>query len=209
MADETNRIGPGLAGHTGALDIEREERRRNGARSREPCLVHLEPRDHQRGLLSAGRSGVYPRPRLHRDRRPEFFSEEKRDAQSETTQVAPGVPGVPDSQHGPRSSLSGGEGGAHRPSARRRAAASSFRAAGGHDFGLPPVRSPRAAPRQPRRGNTAWVGDYKGVPMLFAQREAPRWRWPVRRRGSPDRWASSAPRTAGSELQRQQATDPY
>ena len=60
-----------------------------------------------------------------------YFSEEKRDARSETSQVAPRRAGVSDSQHGRRRSLSHREGGPDRSAARRRAAARSVRAAPG------------------------------------------------------------------------------
>ena len=33
-------------------------------------------------------------------------------------------------------------------------------------------------------GNTAWVGEFEGTPLLFAQRNDTHWRWPVPRRGS-------------------------
>lgn len=47
-------------------------------------------------------------------------------------------------------------------------------------------------------GNTAWVGDYKGVPMLYAQRDGMHWHSPVPLPGSRDPWASSGIPMAGS-----------
>jgi hypothetical protein len=45
--------------------------------------------------------------------------------------------------------------------------------------GLSSLRAARAAPRQSRGArNTAWTGDYKGVPMLFATNGAPSACWP-------------------------------
>ena len=46
-------------------------------------------------------------------------------------------------------------------------------------------------------GNTGWVGDYKGTPMLFAQRDGCALALALRRRGSSVRSDSWARRTAG------------
>ena len=63
------------------------------------------------------------------------------------------------------------------------------------DFRLYVLLAPHLANRA--SGNTAWVGEYKGTPMLFAERENSAWRWPPRRRGLPDRPGSSGSRMAG------------
>jgi glucoamylase len=100
-----------------------------------------------------------------------YFSEEKRDARSETTQVAPGIPAYR----------------AHNTAEDRRYRIEKeiltdpwrdvvlqrvrFVPLQGTlaDFHLYVLLAPHLA--NAGAGNTAWVGDYKGTPMLFAERE--------------------------------------
>ena len=64
------------------------------------------------------------------------------------------------------------------------------------DFRLYVLLAPHLANRG--SGNTAWVGDYKGMPMLLAERDGLlRWRWPPRRRGWRGRLGLSACRMDG------------
>ena len=140
--------------------------------SRQPCLVHAEPRHPQRDLLSARRLGLHARPRADRHRRPIVFSEEKRDAQSDTSQLAPGVPAFRlrntalDGRYRIEKEI------ADRSLARCRAAARPVRAAAGHAGRLSPVRaagartSPTAAAATPRGSATT-----RATPMLFAERD--------------------------------------
>ncbi len=99
-----------------------------------------------------------------------YFSEEKRDARSEVSLLAPGVPAF--------HLLNTAVDGRYRiekdvltdPGADVVLQRVRFRS-------LDPTLDPRMyvllAPHLNNRGsgNTAWVGDYKGVPMLFAERE--------------------------------------
>ena len=100
-----------------------------------------------------------------------YFSDEKRDARSETSQVAPGIPAYR----------------VHNTAADRRYRIEKeiltdpwrdvvlqrirFVALQGtlSDFRLFALLAPHLA--NSGAGNTAWVGDYKGAPMLFAERD--------------------------------------
>ena len=110
-----------------------------------------------------------PRPDRHR-RRVIFLRGEARRAVGGLAARA-GRAGVSPSQHRPRRALPHRK---RRPDRSRRrtsccSASASCRSRVARR--LSPLCAARAAPGQPRRGNTAWVGDYKGVPMLFAERE--------------------------------------
>ena len=90
---------PWLAGHSRALDVECEERPRHGRQPRQPRLVHAEPRDSQRDLLSTRRSRMHARPRFHRHRWRDVLLGRK--AGRPLRDVAGGAwhSGVSDSQH--------------------------------------------------------------------------------------------------------------
>ena len=114
----------------------------------------------------------------------DFFSEEKRHTRSQVACLAAGVPAyrlVNTCTDGP---LPHREGRPHRPAARGRAATDPLRAAARatlEDYHLYVLLAPHLGNRG--YGNTAWVGDYKGVPMLFAERDGNAWPWPARRPG--------------------------
>ncbi len=57
-----------LARHLPALDLERQVRRRNRVPDARSCVVHAQPRDPRRDLLSACRPSVHARPRTDRGR---------------------------------------------------------------------------------------------------------------------------------------------
>ena len=122
-----------------------------------------------------------------------YFSEEKRDARSETSQVAPGIPA-----YRIRNTAVDG-----RYRIEKEVLTDPWRDVVLQRVRFVPLQGTLAdfrlyvllAPHLANRGsgNTAWVGDYKGTPMLFAEREHSRARArPRRRRGSPDRSGSSA-----------------
>ena len=135
-----------------------------------------------------------------------YFSEEKRDARSETSQVAPGVPA-----YQIRNTAVDG-----RYRIEKEVLTDPWRDVVLQRVRFVPLQGTLAdfrlyvllAPHLANRGsgNTAWVGDYKGTPMLFAERD-----------NYALALASSAPWLARSvgfvgvsdgwqELQRQQAT---
>jgi len=68
----------------------------------------------------------------------------------------------------------------HRPLPQRSPAKSSLRTAARATFRLPPLRS-ALRPHLANCGseNTAWVGDYKGVPMFLAQHDGTHWPSPA------------------------------
>src|SRR5579864_5238269 len=59
-----------VAGHSAALDFQREIRGRHGARPIQPSVVHAESRHSERNLLPPGGYGVHPRPGTDNCRRP-------------------------------------------------------------------------------------------------------------------------------------------
>jgi len=100
-----------------------------------------------------------------------YFSEEKRDARSDTSQVAPGIPAY-------RLHNTAFDG---RYRIEKEVLTDPWRDVVLQRVRLVPLRGTLAdlrlyvllAPHLANRGagNTAWVGDYKGTPMLFAARE--------------------------------------
>ena len=163
-------IAPGLARHPGALDVEREERRRHGARRREPRLVHAEPRHPQRDLLPARRLGVHARSRVDRDRRRVATSRKRSATRARTSRCSrPACPHFTCAT----SSLDG----RYRidkdvltdPSADVVLQRVRFSALQGTlaDYRLYALLAPHL--NNHGAGNTAWIGDYKGVPMLYAR----------------------------------------
>lgn len=100
-----------------------------------------------------------------------LFSEEKRDTHSETLQVAPGIPA-----YRIRNTAADG-----RYRIEKEILTDPWRDVVLQRIRFVPLRGSMAdfrlyvllAPHLANRGsgNTAWVGDYKGTPMLFAQRE--------------------------------------
>ena len=100
-----------------------------------------------------------------------YFSEEKRDARSETSQVAPGVPAY-------RIRNTAGDG---RYRIEKEVLTDPWRDVVLQRVRFVPLQGTLAdfrlfallAPHLANRGsgNTAWVGDYKGTPMLLAERE--------------------------------------
>ena len=100
-----------------------------------------------------------------------YFSEEKRDARSETSQVAPGIPAYriyntsADARYRIEKEVLTDP---WRDVVLQRV---RFVALQGTlaDFHLYALLAPHLA--NAGAGNTAWVGDYKGSPMLFAERE--------------------------------------
>ena len=132
-----------------------------------------------------------------------YFSEEKRDARSETSPVAPGVPA-----YRLRNTAVDG-----RYRIEKEVLTDPWRDVVLQRVRFVPLQGTLAdfrlyvllAPHLANRGsgNTAWVGDYKGTPMLLRRARELRARARVaRRRGSPDRSGSSASRTAGSNCRR-------
>ena len=127
-----------------------------------------------------------------------YFSEEKRDARSETSQVAPGVPA-----YQIRNTAVDG-----RYRIEKEVLTDPWRDVVLQRVRFVPLQGTLAdfrlyvllAPHLANRGsgNTAWVGDYKGTPMLLAERDNYALALGVaRRRGSRDRSDSSASPTAG------------
>ena len=99
-----------------------------------------------------------------------FFSEEKRDARSETLQVAPGIPAY--------RILNTAVDGRYR--IEKEVLTDPWRDVVLQRVRFVPLRARWLIsgftccwlpPRQPGSGNTAWVGDYKGAPMLLAERD--------------------------------------
>ena len=100
-----------------------------------------------------------------------YFSEEKRDARSETSQVAPGIPA-----YRIRNTAVDG-----RYRIEKEVLTDPWRDVVLQRVRFVPLQGTLAdfrlyvllAPHLANRGsgNTAWVGDYKGTPMLFAERE--------------------------------------
>ena len=100
-----------------------------------------------------------------------FFSEEKRDARSETSQVAPGIPA-----YRIRNTAVDG-----RYRIEKEVLTDPWRDVVLQRVRFVPLQGTLAdfrlyvllAPHLANRGsgNTAWVGDYKGAPMLFAERD--------------------------------------
>jgi hypothetical protein len=98
-----------------------------------------------------------------------FFSEEKRDTKSTLEPIADGVPAFAVTSTCTR--------GRYRlkklvltdPDRDVVLQRIDFQALDGGNRGLPSLRPPRAAPGQRGAGNSAWIDDYKGVPMLFAE----------------------------------------
>ena len=128
-----------------------------------------------------------------------YFSEEKRDARSETSHGGPRHSGVSDSQHGCRRSISHRERGADRPVARRRAPTRSFRAASGARWLIFACTCcwPRTSPTEAaatRRGSATTRARRCCSPSARTTRSRSR----LRRRGSPDRSGSSGSRMDGS-----------
>ena len=127
-----------------------------------------------------------------------LFSEEKRDTRSETSQVAPGVPAYlirntdVDGRYRIEKEVLTDP---WRDVVLQRVRFVPLQGTLA-DFRLYVLLAPHLANRG--SGNTAWVGDYKGTPMLLRRaRELRAGAWRPRRRGSPDRSGSSASRTAG------------
>ncbi|HVT48679.1 MAG TPA: glucan 1,4-alpha-glucosidase [Vicinamibacterales bacterium] len=99
-----------------------------------------------------------------------FFSEEKRDAASETRWLAPGVPAfhlVNTCRHGRYRIEKTVVTDPARDVVLQEIAFTPLTGAMG-DYHVYVLLAPHLA--NGGRGNTAWVGDYKGVPMLFASR---------------------------------------
>ena len=101
-----------------------------------------------------------------------YFSEEKREACSETSQVEPGIPA-----YRVRNTAADGRYRIEkeiltdpwRDVVLQRIRFVPLQGSAGR---FPFVRAARASPRQPRAaGIRRWVGDYKGTPMLLAERE--------------------------------------
>jgi glucoamylase len=100
-----------------------------------------------------------------------YFSEEKRDARSETSQVEPGIPAY-------RIQNTAADG---RYRIEKEILTDPWRDVVLQRIRLVPLAGSQAdlrlhvllAPHLANRGsgNTAWVGDYKGTPMLFAERD--------------------------------------
>ena len=126
-----------------------------------------------------------------------YFSEEKRDAPSDVSLPAEGVPAfhlvntAADGRYSIEKDV------LSDPSSEVVLQRIRFNRL---DAALDPQLYALLAPHLHNRGwgNTAWVGDYKGVPMRSRGAAATRWRWRARRRGRRDRSASSASSTAGS-----------
>ncbi len=100
-----------------------------------------------------------------------FFSEEKRDARSETTQVAPGVPAylirntARDGRYRIEKDVLTDP---HRDVVLQRLRFVPLQGALA-DYHLYVLLAPHLANHA--SGNTGWVGEYKGTPMLFAERD--------------------------------------
>jgi glucoamylase len=114
---------------------------------------------------------MHARSRFHRDRWSDYFSEEKRDARSETSQVAPGIPAyqirntaVDDRYRIEKEVLTD----PWRDVVLQRVRFVPLQGTLA-DFRLYVLLAPHLANRG--SGNTAWAGEYKGAPMLFAERE--------------------------------------
>ena len=102
----------------------------------------------------------------------DFFSEEKRDTTSVGRDDRTGRAGVPRHQHVARRTLSHREDRRHRSGAQRCAAATftSMPLRGDRrDYRLYALLAPHIGNQG--AGNSGWLGDYKGVQMLFAERD--------------------------------------
>ncbi len=144
-------VRPRLAGNSGALDQQREERSRYGHQPRESGVVHPEPRHSQRGVLPARRSRLHARPRLHRHGwAVVLFRRKARHPFGDVTGRAWRAC-LSDSQYGARRPLPNREGSADRSMAGRRASANTVRAPRWNTGRLSSVRPPGTTPRQPSK----------------------------------------------------------
>ncbi len=100
-----------------------------------------------------------------------FFSEEKRQTQHADRYAGQRRPGLPADQYLRGRALPHRKRDRLRPQARRAPAEHPFTPLKGSlgDYHLYALLAPHLGNQG--GGNTAWLGDYKGVPMLFAQRE--------------------------------------
>ena len=158
-----------------ALGFQRQGRRRHGHLPdrpfHEPGLVHCRARHPHRDLLSSHRPGVYPRPRADRHRRQGVL------LGGAGGRRAPGrVPGrgrsaLSAGQHLPAGTVSGSRRRSSPTRIRTRSSRSpaSRRSKGRlEDYHLYVLLAPHLGNRG--AGNSAWLGDHRGVPMLFARR---------------------------------------
>ncbi len=164
----TPTVAPG-ARNSGTLDVKRQERRRNLPFTGRPDLVHDQPRHSQRGLLSARRQRLHARPSLIVTGPDGYFSEEKNAMpRTPSNRSRDGVPAyrlVNTAIAAPTGSKKRILADPARPACCRRSPSRRSR-----------VRQATTASTPCRRadlvnagmGNTAWVGDHKGKPVLFA-----------------------------------------
>ena len=139
----------------------------------QPGLVHAQPRHPERDLLPARRPGLHARPRPDRHRRRGLLLRgEARRGRASSSRSRDGVPGLPPRQHLRARAATG----SRRRSSPIRTATSCCSASRFMPLARarwPTIASTRCSRRTSATrgaGNTAWVGDYKGVPMLFAER---------------------------------------
>ena len=164
--------GTGMPWDSGQVDLQREVRGGHGLRSGQYGLVHRQPWHFERGVLPAPRPGHASRDLgLVVTDGQSFFSEEKRDARSEIH-----VRRKAESQ--PSSSSTRAEMAATKsrsassaiPDARWSCSPSPFDPLIGRlaDYRVFALLAPHLG--NCGAGTTAWVGDYKGARMLFAER---------------------------------------
>lgn len=99
----------------------------------------------------------------------DFFSEEKRDATHEIGLLAHGVPGYQLTNTGPNERYRIHKTVITDPNRDVLLQHVTFEALKGDDLRLYVLCAPHIA--NEGNGNTGWIGDYKGLPMLYAQRE--------------------------------------
>lgn len=151
------------------MDIKRQERGGACALGAEFGLVHSEPRHSERGLLPPHRPSLHPRFRTDRHKRAGFLFRRKTARSEHHSDNRGRHAGLRDSEY-----LHGGRYRINKTvlaDLRRDVILQHvrFHALLGQlpDYRIYALLAPHLVNRGAR--NTAWIGDYKGVPMLFAE----------------------------------------